>query len=207
MTDDILISESPVRDRSLSVPPADVTRWMADEYERPSVERMRGGHGESLPLPLPAVSGGSGEPPVPPDPPTAVTPPEPDPRPGLMPPTQVMVAEYARSVSGRVLVHQVVLNAAMRTAEPPPAPVNGPSTADISKTFAKLHEENARLNRLLGPAPQKPTPYTPAPMRQRTPPPRPLPLERDLVAFAGWTMAVVLIIWAAVLTSITVWVY
>lgn len=206
MTDDILVAESPVRDRSLPVPSAEVTRWMADEYSRPSRERRGHGHGDSLPLPIPAVSGGSGEPPVPTDPPTAVMPPDPEPRPGLMPPTQVMVAEYARSVSGRVLMHQVVFNAAMSTAQPQP-PVSGPTLDDISETFAQLHAENKRLNALLGPKPARPTPYIAAEHTRRSAPAAPRRLPRDPVAFVGWTMGVVVLIWAAVMTSITVWVY
>lgn len=45
--------------------PHDAMQWMADYTSRPSAHYL-GGHGESVPLPLPAVSGGSGDPPLPP---------------------------------------------------------------------------------------------------------------------------------------------
>lgn len=55
MMDDYVISERPARPTY-----QDIVRGLADEYSQPRKPRL-GGHGESVPLPLPTVSGASGE--------------------------------------------------------------------------------------------------------------------------------------------------
>lgn len=208
MTDDILIAEAPSRDRSLPVPPADVTRWMADEYSRSSAERLYGGHGESLPLPLPAVSGASGQPPIPPSrPPTAVNP-DPRHKGGLMVPAEYVLAEGGIA-NGKALTHHAILrnpeaaHAIGLLADSRPATLDG-----VVASIQRIRAENEQIDALIGRTPEPPTPPDPAPE-----PPRPSTqtaprtLPRDPVAFTAWTMTVVVLIWAAVLTSITVWVY
>jgi hypothetical protein len=56
MMDDYIISERPARPTY-----QDIVRGLADEYSQPRKPRI-GGHGESVALPLPAVSGGSSDP-------------------------------------------------------------------------------------------------------------------------------------------------
>ena len=55
MMDDYVISERPARPTY-----QDIVRGLADEYSQPRKPRL-GGHGESIALPLPTVSGASGE--------------------------------------------------------------------------------------------------------------------------------------------------
>jgi len=215
MTTDILISEAPVRSRSLPVPPADVTRWMADEYSRPSQERMRGGHGESLPLPLPlpAVTGGSGEPPIPPPPrPTAVNP---DPRHsgGLMVPAEYVLAEGGIA-NGKALTHHVIQRDAQAAraigllADSPPATLPA-----IIAIIERIQKENREIDATLSREPERPRPVPPAPIPapRSTPhvPPRMVParapymgtppvMDRDSFAIViAFAVLVAALLWGA----------
>jgi len=139
---------------------------------------------------------------------TTPTAPEPEPRDGLMTLGEYWLCEHMEGVDGRAIVLDLILQAAMETAPAVSvAPQNtaqtaAPTLADVCLTFDRLRAEQRDLKRLLGRQPERPTPYEPP--RRPAPPAAQQTAPRDPVAFVGWTVVTVVIIWAVVMTGLTV---
>lgn len=144
---------------------------------------------------------------------TTPTAPEPERRAGLMTQEEYWLCEWTDGVDGRAIVldiiHQAATEAASAVSVAPQhaAPTSAPTLTDICTTFDGLMAEQRELKRLLGPVIARPTPYTAAEQRPKFRQPRRMPLPRDPVAAVGWAMAVIVVFWAVVITSLTIWMY
>lgn len=111
---DELLAETTVRASQIER----AARLAAEDYSGPRRPRaipagpILGGHGESVPLP--SVSGGSGQPPA--VRPVAAGLPDPDYRGGAMVPIEYVLAEGSE-LSGRAMVHHVLYRAGHRARE------------------------------------------------------------------------------------------
>ena len=207
MERDYIISVQPARDTAPIDPrpagyayehptPHDAMQWMADYASRPSAYYLGGGHGESVPLP--SVSGGAGDPPLPP-PPTAVNP-EPEYDGGLMVPVEYVLAEGGIA-DGAAITHHAIQR------DPDGARAVGliarpvVTTDDVVASIRRVRAENEAIDAVIGRAPVRPT--RPAPVRQpapRTPyigTPQPSDAATSLVIVVVFAVLVAGLLWGA----------